>query len=436
MRCSWIALPLLTTSLMVAATVAPASEARRSVIVRAIESQRDAVVNIHGQKMVGGTEEDGGEMRRVNGMGTGVVIDSRGYVVTNFHVVDGVRRIEVTLASGKTVAATLVSHDPRTDLAVIKVDIDTPLPVVTIGTSSDLMIGETVLALGNAYGYEHTVTRGIVSALHRCVEVSRTQRYDDLIQTDASINPGNSGGPLLNIDGQVIGINVAVRAGAQGIGFAIPIDDVLEVVTRLMSVERVDHTWHGIVAKSDGRPGVVVEAVHRESPAATVGVRAGDLITRIADVPVSRQLDIERALLGRKAGERVPVTVVRAGAEEQIDLPLAAMRRDAVPLEERCWNEIGLRLQPAAAGKVQKLQARYRGGLVVTEVRVNGPAAEQGIKEGDILVGLHVWETIAPDNISYILDKAQEEHLNPIKFYVLRGRETLFGHIVSDTVLR
>jgi serine protease Do len=436
MRCSWIALPLLTTALMVAATLAPASEARRSVIVRAIESQRDAVVNIHGQKMVGGTEEDGGEMRRVNGMGTGVVIDSRGYVVTNFHVVDGVRRIEVTLASGKTVAATLVSHDPRTDLAVIKVDIDTPLPVVTIGTSSDLMIGETVLALGNAYGYEHTVTRGIISALHRCVEVSRTQRYDDLIQTDASINPGNSGGPLLNIDGQVIGINVAVRAGAQGIGFAIPIDDVLEVVTRLMSVERVDHTWHGIVAKSDGRPGVVVEAVHRESPAATVGVRAGDLITRIADVPVSRQLDIERALLGRKAGERVPVTVVRAGAEERIDLALAAMRRDAVPLDERCWNEIGLRLQPAAAGKVQKLQARYRGGLVVTEVRPNGPAAEQGIKEGDILVGLHVWETIAPDNISYILDKAQEEHLNPIKFYVLRGRETLFGHIVSDTVLR
>ena len=437
MRCSWIVLPLAVAIVAAAAgRPATASEARRSAIVRAIESQRDAVVNIHGQKMVGGTEEDGGEMRRVNGMGTGVVIDSRGYVVTNFHVVDGVRRIEVTLASGKTVAATLISHDPRTDLAVIKVDIDTPLPVVTIGTSSDLMIGETVLALGNAYGYEHTVTRGIISALHRCVEVSRTQRYDDLIQTDASINPGNSGGPLLNIDGQVIGINVAVRAGAQGIGFAIPIDDVLEVVTRLMSVERVDHTWHGIVAKSDGRPGVVVEAVHRESPAATVGVRAGDLITRIADVPVSRQLDIERALLGRKAGERVPVTVVRAGAEERIDLALAAMRRDAVPLDERCWNEIGLRLQPAAAGKVQKLQARYRGGLVVTEVRPNGPAAEQGIKEGDILVGLHVWETIAPDNISYILDKAQEEHLNPIKFYVLRGRETLFGHIVSDTVLR
>ncbi|MFM7108237.1 MAG: S1C family serine protease, partial [Planctomycetaceae bacterium] len=259
-------------------------ESRRTAIVLAIESQRDAVVNIHGQKVVG-EDEAGAEARRVNGMGTGVIVDPRGYVVTNFHVVEGVRRIEVTLSDGRTTSASLVSHDPRTDLAVIKIAADAPLPVVTIGTSSDLMIGETVLALGNAYGYEHTVTRGIVSALHRDVEVSRTQRYDDLIQTDASINPGNSGGPLLNINGEVIGINVAVRAGAQGIGFAIPIDHVLEVVTTLMSVERVDHTWHGIVAKSDGRPGVVVEAVHRESPAATVGVRAGDLITRIADVP-------------------------------------------------------------------------------------------------------------------------------------------------------
>ena len=201
-----------------AAALPPASraESRRTAIVLAIESQRDSVVNIHGQKLVGGADDGtDGEVRRVNGMGTGVVVDPRGYAVTNYHVVEGVRRIEVTLASGKAVAASLVSHDPRTDLAVIKIDTDDSLPVATIGTSSDLMIGETVLALGNAYGYEHTVTRGIVSALHRNVEVSRTQRYEDLIQTDASINPGNSGGPLLNIDGQVIGINVAVRAGGR-----------------------------------------------------------------------------------------------------------------------------------------------------------------------------------------------------------------------------
>ncbi|MFN9369780.1 MAG: trypsin-like peptidase domain-containing protein [Planctomycetia bacterium] len=437
MRCSWIVLPL-AVAIIAAAAGRPvtASEARRSAIVRAIESQRDAVVNIHGQKLVGAPGEENGELKRVNGMGTGVVIDARGYVVTNFHVVEGVRRIEVTLSSGKTLAATLVSHDPRTDLAVIKLAADGPLPVVTIGTSSDLMIGEDVLALGNAYGYEHTVTRGIISALHRSVEVSRTQRYDDLIQTDASINPGNSGGPLLNADGQVIGINVAVRAGAQGIGFAIPIDEVLEVVTKLLSVERVDRTWHGIVARPDGRRGAVVEVVHRESPAATVGMKAGDLITRVADTPVVRQLDIERALLGRKAGDSVSVTVLRAGAEERLELPLAAMKRDQGSVEERCWRDFGFRLQPLEAAKVQKMQSRYRGGMLVIEVRPGGPAGEQGIREGDILVGLHIWETITTENVSYILDKAEEEHLNPIKFYVLRGRETLFGHIVSDTVRR
>jgi serine protease Do len=412
------------------------AESRRTAIVMAIESQRDSVVNIHGQKLVGGDDGTEGEMRRVNGMGTGVVIDPRGYAVTNYHVVEGVRRIEVTLASGKTTAATLVSHDPRTDLAVIKIASEAQLPVATIGTSSDLMIGETVLALGNAYGYEHTVTRGIVSALHRNVEVSRSQRYEDLIQTDASINPGNSGGPLLNINGEVIGINVAVRAGAQGIGFAIPIDRVLDIVSRLMSVERIDQTWHGLVVRCDGRQGAVVEAVHRRSPAESIGMKAGDRITRIGELAVACQLDVERALIGHKVGESIPVTIVRAGGEEQIELSLAEVSRDSESLDDRCWAEIGLRLQPAAAAKVQKLQARYRGGLLVTAVREGGPAAEQGIQEGDILVGLHVWETIAPDNVSYILDKAIEEHLNPIKFYVLRGRETLFGHIVSDTVRR
>ncbi len=428
-------LPLVALGLLTTLAGPASAESRRTAIVQAIESQRDSVVNIHGQKVVGGEDGSDGEVRRVNGMGTGVVVDPRGYAVTNYHVVEGVRRIEVTLASGKTTSARLVSHDPRTDLAVIKIESDDCLPVATIGTSSDLMIGETVLALGNAYGYEHTVTRGIISALHRDVEVSRTQRYDDLIQTDASINPGNSGGPLLNINGEVIGINVAVRAGAQGIGFAIPIDRVLDVVSRLLSVERIDHTWHGLVVRGDTR-GAVVEAVHRQSPAETVGVRAGDLITRIGDVSVSHQLDVERALIGHKAGDTVAVTVVRAGDSERIDLPLAEVRRDAESLDDRCWAEIGVRLQPLPTAKVQKLQSRYRGGMLVTAVRDGGPASEQGIQEGDILVGLHVWETIAPENVAYILDKVVEEHLNPLKFYVLRGRETLFGHIVSDTVRR
>ncbi len=164
-------------------------------------------------------------------------------------MVDGVRKIVVTTADRETYTAELLSHDPKTDLAVIKIESDHDFEIAPIGTSGDLMPGEDVIAVGNAFGYEHTVTRGIISALHRTVQVSDTQFYEDLIQTDASINPGNSGGPLLNIDGQMVGVNVAVRAGAQGIGFAIPIDTVLCIATDLMSVRRLENKWHGLDSK-------------------------------------------------------------------------------------------------------------------------------------------------------------------------------------------
>jgi serine protease Do len=425
-------LSLSLASLLLASPSA-AEDLRRTAIVRAIESCRDSVVNIHGEKVV--TDESSDDERRVNGMGTGVIIDCRGYAVTNFHVVDGVRDIEVTLASGRTVAARLISHDRRTDLAVIKIDSATPLPVINTGTSSDLLIGETVLALGNAFGYEHTVTRGIISALHRNVDVNPTQRYEDLIQTDASINPGNSGGPLLNINGQMIGINVAVRAGAQGIGFAIPVDSVLKIVTSLLSVERVDHTWHGIVCRTCGT-GAVVEAVHEQSPAASIGVREGDIILRVGDQAVASQLDIERAMLGHKAGEVVAVTVTREGSEEQLQLSLAKARRQLASAPERSWEQLGLRVSPAASDMVRQLQPRYRGGLLVQEVRFGSPASNKGIRPGDILVGLHIWETLTPDNVSFILDQIETDQMTSVKFYILRGRDTLFGHIASDTILR
>jgi serine protease Do len=427
---------LVTTfaALLAFSSFACAEDLRRTAIVRAIETSRDSVVNIHGEKFVSDSSDDT-EDRRVNGMGTGVVIDARGYAVTNFHVVDGVREIEVTLASGRTVAARLISHDRRTDLAVIKIDTIDPLPVIQLGTSDDLLTGETVLALGNAFGYEHTVTRGIISALHRNVDVSPTQRYEDLIQTDASINPGNSGGPLLNINGEMIGINVAVRAGAQGIGFAIPVDSVLRIVTGLLSVERIDHTWHGIVCRTCGTV-AVIESVHRQSPAETIGMRAGDIILRVGDRNVTSQLDIERALLGHKAGEVVAVTVTREGGEENLSLALAKAKQQKVSASERSWEQLGLRLAPAVSSTVQQLQPRYHGGLLVQEVRFGSPASDKGIRPGDILVGLHIWETVKPDNVSYILDQIKSDQLETVKFYILRGRDTLFGHLTSDTILR
>ena len=258
---------------------AAGSELRRTATVRAVEQARASIVNIHGQKTVSSPDDSarrGDSPQHVNGMGTGVVIDQRGYIITNYHVVEGVKKIQVTLAGGQAYVATHVSHDPRTDLAVIKITAKEELPVITIGTSSDLMTGEPVIAVGNAYGYEHTVTRGIVSALHRTVHVSDAQQYQDLIQTDASINPGNSGGPLLNIDGEMIGINVAVRAGAQGIGFAIPVDMAMEIAARLMSVERIEGIVHGVKASSEAasRQEFVVGEVADESPAAKCGLRS------------------------------------------------------------------------------------------------------------------------------------------------------------------
>jgi serine protease Do len=365
-------------------------------------------------------------------MGTGVVLDSRGYIVTNHHVIDGVAQINVTLADGSQCRARIISHDPRTDLAMIKIDLGQhKLPVIDIGTSSDLMPGEPVIAVGNAYGYEHTVTRGIVSALHRTVQVSDSQNYYDLIQTDASINPGNSGGPLLNIDGQMIGINVAVRVGAQGIGFALPVDNVMEVAANLMSIERLDHNWHGVEARSaqGNTAELVVESVDPGSPAADAGLRSGDIIRYVDDQQVQRALDLERALLGSQPGRQVDLEVMRQDESLRLSFTLAALPNRSPASTDRAWRTVGLRLQAVPSSRIGKSQSRYRGGLLVTDVRPNSPASEQGIKVGDILVGMHIWETISVENVSYVLNHRNRADFEPLKFYIVRGSQTLYGHM-------
>jgi serine protease Do len=297
--------------------------------------------------------------------------------------------------------------------------------VIRIGTSSDLMPGETVIAVGNAFGYEHTVTRGIISALHRTVQVSDAQNYEDLIQTDASINPGNSGGPLLNIEGDMIGVNVAVRAGAQGIGFAIPADKVMNVATELLSVRRLDHTWHGLVSQASvTSAGAVLESIDDESPAAHLGLQTGDVITAVGEKPVARPLDVERALLGHHAGESVNVRVERKSQPLTMKLVLGS-----APGGDPVWELLGLRLQPIASKQFQQYKSRYRGGLAVVDVRPDSPAAKQGIRGGDVLVGMHVWETVSLENVNYILGRSDFTQLDPLKFYIIRGSETLYGHL-------
>lgn len=425
-------------ALLLTGLVAPAkaTEARRTAIVEAVERVRASVVNIHGEKTLPDGEPAPGPIdadRRVNGMGTGAIIDERGYIVTNYHVVEGVEKINVTLSDGKEFVARLVSRDAESDLAIIKIDSATKLPVTPIGTSRDLMAGETVIAVGNAFGYEHTVTRGIVSALHRTVQVGDNQKYEDLIQTDASINPGNSGGPLFNIDGEMIGINVAVRVGAQGIGFAIPIDRSMDIAANLMSSRRIENTWHGIVAEprfAGVRPeGVVVRAIDNDSPAVASGLKIGDQIRRVGEVEVVRPIDVERALLGKHAGEEVTVVVRRDQGDTTLRLALAELPAHLKPVDDPAWETLGLRLAPIAAKQFQRYHTRYRGGLTVTAVRPGSPAAKQGIRRGDVLVGMHVWETVSPENVSYILNRPDFASLSPLKFYILRGNDTFLGHM-------
>lgn len=425
----WICCLLLATQVV-------ASEQRESPIVKAVQRVRASVVNIRGEKTIAtpaGQAPGSDANRRVNGMGTGVVVDARGYIITNFHVVDGVRDIMVTLADGQRQTAKLVTRDMETDLAIIKIDAQNPLPVIPIGTSSDLMPGETVIALGNAYGYEHTVTRGIVSALHRAVQVSDAQYYDDLIQTDASINPGNSGGPLLNIDGDMIGINVAVRAGAQGIGFAIPVDKVVSVAASMLASCNVNKTWMGMASSNDpSRPhqGLVVGSVEPKSPAAEAGLAPGDVITGIDDTDIRRPLDFQRAMLDRKPNEKIRMVVRRAGDPLTLNLALGDAPEAAAPAPQPAWELLGVELKPMVSEEFRKShQTRYRGGLTVTAVRPNSPAASQGIVPGDVLVGMHIWETVTLENVAYILKRPDFSTLSPVKFFILRGDETLYGYL-------
>jgi len=434
-----------------------AGSLRETQAVRAVRQITSSVVNIRSEKTV--TSESvlyatrGGQ--KVSGMGTGVVFDSRGYIVTNYHVIAGVDWLRVTLSDGGIHMARIISFDRQADLAIIKVDAGHPLPEMPLGTSSDLMLAETVFAVGNAYGYEDTVTCGIISALHREVEVNEKQTYHNLIQTDASINPGNSGGPLINLEGNVVGINVAIRAGAQRIGFAIPIDDARRVIAKLIAIDRLGQTWHGVQTQDDKqgpRRRLVVTGILKNSPAAKAGLKTGDVILRSGKQKVVDAVDFERSLLDRKAGSQVELTVDRNGKSTRISLVLAGRKASAAntaantaanlaPAAQQAWQAFGLKFEVVKTRELQKRHGRevlehYRGGLRVTEVRKNGPGASHGIRQGDVLVGLHEWETVNLDNVRWVLDHPQLRKFNPVKFYVLRGRETLFGHLPVESDAR
>jgi serine protease Do len=437
-----------------------ASDVRETPAVRAVERAKKSVANIHSERTASRDRDtDGIPGRKVNGMGTGIIVDERGYIVTNQHVVAGVDSLRVALYDGSTYAADVISLNPKQDLAVIKINASRPLTVMPLGTSSDLKLCETVIAIGNAFGYEHTATMGIISSLSRDVEVNEHQAYKNLLQTDASINPGNSGGPLLNLDGEVVGINVAIRAGAQRIGFAIPIDDARKYIAGLLDIGQLDKTYHGLVShdvKTPEQRKLVVDSSEPDSPAAAAGFLPGDVITKVGPIAVHDQADLERAFLGHAAGAPVDVIVQRNQESVSLTVQLAridesklarssrpaargavAARPRLVTAEEnisnKCWETLGLKLERLTKNNSRQLDSfrdKYRGGMRVVDVRPTSAAADYGIKRGDVLVGLHVWETVRWDDINYILNQsALINGADGMKFYVVRGQEVLYGSL-------
>ena len=417
--------------------------ARETAVVAAVNRVKNAVVNIHSERNATPSGGDSYPMtaspNRVNGMGTGIIIDPRGYIVTNQHVVDDVSSLRIRLSDGGTQNAVVFARNPELDLAIIKINAPTPLPVMPIGTANDLMVGETVIALGNAFGYEHTVSLGIISALKRDVSLNKDMSYKSLIQTDAAINPGNSGGPLVNINGELIGVNVAIRAGAQNIGFAIPVDHMVKSVSQMLQARRRNVTYDGLACRDLMQPSsdglvrkVIVDRVDASSPAETAGLLAGDQFVQVADVKVATGIDVERGFMDRRPGEIVDVVIRRDGQEKHLHVSLASRDRQVQPAttSDVVWQKLGVQFVPVGGDQVARINSQLHGGMEITNLGANGlMAAKSGLRKGDILVGLHNWETVNIDNVNFVLTHPDLGNLNPVPFFIVRSGQIRQGRL-------
>jgi serine protease Do len=385
------ALPILAVSLLQASAAhaaAPLADPRRSPVVDIVERVAPAVVNIAAESTV--REMDpffgmffGPRSRTNQSLGSGLIIDRQGVVVTNAHVIEGASKITVFTLDGSELAAEVLGADGDADLAVLKVKVPAgkELAAVALGSSSDLLIGETVLAIGNPFGLSHTVTTGVLSARGRSVASEQGERvFTDFLQTDASINPGNSGGPLVDLAGSVIGVNTAIISGASGIGFAIPADRARRVVDDLLRFGELQPPWTGLrlsTAEGEGpapKHGARVDRVYPDSPAAVAGLAAGDLITSVAGHPATSREDVLTAFYSVPIGTVIDATVRRAGKDLAVTLRPVRPRRG-----------LGLEVLLDSVG-VGELDA-VRGGLAIGLVSSGSAAAGRGLRAGDVILG-------------------------------------------------
>ena len=400
--------------------------ARRTPVVVVAHNVLPSVVNIQTEATMRRREIDpyfdpfgifgGGGNQSYTSLGSGFVWSSDGIIVTNNHVVEGASRITVIFSDRTEMRAKLIGVDPDSDVAVLRVDAKS-LPAAPVGTSSDLMIGETVVAVGNPFGLSGTVTTGVVSALGRSVPSKEQGRtFTDFIQTDASINPGNSGGPLLNIEGKVVGINTAILGNAQGIGFAIPVDRARKVIQDLLRYGQVHSAWIGAVTTTvtpeearrlgiHATRGALVSRLFTGSPAQAAGLQPGDVITQVATKPIDSREAFSTYTALIPSGDAIQMTVNRGGAVKTLSVR---------PVDPP--HDLGLRILWEIAG----LRVSNSRGVMIDEVASGSRSANVGLQPNDYIVGVNGTEVRSVDDLNQTLTNSSER--SSIVLDIARGR--------------
>ncbi len=379
----------------------------------------------------------GGEQEfQVPSLGSGFVISSDGYIVTNNHVVEDVDKIEVAFADGTALPADVIGRDPATDLALIRVEPAQPLTPLPLGDSSSLRPGDWVIAIGNPFGLEHTVTAGIVSALHR--RNIGAGRYDDFIQTDAAINPGNSGGPLIDLRGQVVGINTAINPRANTIGFAVPVNMAKDILPALRTAGFVTRGWLGVVIQRitpdlqeamnlESTDGALVSRVDPKGPAQTAGVQRGDVIVEFDGEAIEEMEELPRLVAAAPPGKKASVAVIRDGERVSLDIELGKLDEGQQLAEaepgpgEEGPSALGMRVQALTPELAEQLGAEDATGVVASEVEPSSPAAVAGLRRGDII--LEVNQQPVGSVAEFRAAMARQEK---VLLLVRRGDATLF----------
>jgi len=371
-------------------------------------------------------------------LGSGFIINKEGYILTNYHVIENATEIIVTLSSDKKdYTAEVIGQDQKLDTALIKINANGDLPVATIGDSDGLKIGEWVVAIGNPFGLGGSVTAGIVSQKGRVIGAGP---YDNFIQTDASINPGNSGGPLFNTRGEVVGINTAIIAGGQGIGFATPINMVKEVLTQLKEQGKVTRGWIGVsiqeltpeLASSFGlkeAEGVLVSSVNPGDPAEKAGVMAGDIITSFDGKRISDLSDLPRTVATTAPGQTVEIKVARDGKEVTMFVTVGTRLEDeqaaSVPEKELSPDKrLGLSVQPITPEMAKRRGVEDAEGVIISAVAPDSPAQAAGLRRGDVIKEIDRKPVKSTGDYSRYISEAGKN--DTVLFRIMRGANTIY----------